>query len=180
VITVTRSEGWWGDSGRLARVLAGALAGALIFTALRIPAATVVGSVVGSALVNRWRPATFRHTLPVKALRTVGLVLLGCVAGARLDAETLRTIADVAGPLLAGVALLLLLELLLAAWLITRHRVDAVTAVFAFAPGGLSEIAYTARETGARMSIVLAVHMVRVLAVVLLLLPVLVAWVGAP
>lgn len=177
---VTENEGRWGDLGRLARLLAGALAGALVFTALRIPAATVVGSVVGSALVNRWWPAEFRHPAPAKALRTVGLVLLGCVAGARLDADTLRTIAELALPLLTGVALLLVLELLLAALLIARYGIDPVTAVLAFAPGGLSEIAFTAREAGARMSVVLAVHMVRVLAVVLLLLPVLVAWAGAP
>jgi uncharacterized protein len=173
------NEERWGDAGRLARLLAGAFAGALVCTALRIPAATVVGSVAGSALVNRWRPAEFHHPMPVRALRTVGLVLLGCAAGARLDAETLRTIAGLAVPVLTGVALLLVLELLLAALLITRYGVDAVTAVLAFAPGGLSEITLTAREMGARMSVVLAVHMVRVLAVVLLLLPVLVAWAGA-
>ncbi len=169
----------WGDAGRLARLLAGALTGALVFTVLRVPAATVVGSVVGSVVVNRWRPAVFHHPLPVKALRTVGLVLLGCVAGARLDAETLRTIAGLAVPLLTGVALLLVLELALAALLIVRYGVDAVTAVLAFAPGGLSEITLTADEMGARMSVVLAVHMVRVLAVVLVLLPALVAWAGA-
>lgn len=176
---MTEDHGWRGDAGRVARLLAGALAGALVLTLLRVPAATIVGSVVGSALVNRWRPAAFRHALPVKALRTVGMVLLGCVAGAQLDAEMLGTLTGLAVPLLTGIALLLVLELLLAALLITRYGVDAVTAVLAFAPGGLSEITLTAREMGARMSVVLAVHMARVLAVVLLLLPALVAWAGA-
>ncbi|MDT0378176.1 AbrB family transcriptional regulator [Streptomyces sp. DSM 42041] len=176
---MTQKQGWLPDAGRIARVLAGALAGALLFTVLRVPAGTVVGSVVGSALVNRWRPAAFDHRLPVRALRTVGMVLLGCVAGARLDAETLRILAGLALPLLGGVALLLLLEMLLAALLIVRHGVDPVTAVLAFAPGGLSEISLTAQDMGARMSLVLAVHMARVLAVVLLVLPLLVAWAGA-
>lgn len=173
---VTESDGWWGDAGRLARLLAGALTGALLLTVLGIPAATVVGSVIGAAAVNRWRPAEFRHAAPTTMLRTVGLVLLGCVAGSRLDAGTVRTVVELAVPLLSGVALLLVLELALAALLIARYGIDAVTAVFAFAPGGLSQIAFTARESGARMSVVLAVHMVRVLAVVLLLVPVLVAW----
>ncbi|EST38735.1 hypothetical protein N566_05830 [Streptomycetaceae bacterium MP113-05] len=176
---MTENHRWLPDAGRVARLLAGALTGALVLGLLRVPAATVVGAVVGSALVNRWRPAAFDHVLPVRALRTVGMVLLGCVAGARLDAETLWTIAGLAVPLLTGVALLLLLEMLLAALLITRYGIDAVTAVLAFAPGGLSEITLTAREMGARMSLVLAVHVARVLAVVLLLLPILVAWVGA-
>ena len=175
---VAENGSWWGDVGRLLRLLTGALAGALVFTVLRVPAATVVGSVVGTAVVNRWRPAEFRRTWPVTGLRTVGLVLLGSVAGARLDARTLQTIAGLALPLLTGIALLLALELLLAALLISRYGIDPVTAVLACAPGGLSEISLTARAAGARMNIVLAVHMVRVLAVVLLLLPALVAWTG--
>ena len=59
-----------------------------------------------------------------------------------------------------------------------RYDVDPLTAVLACAPGGVSEIAITASQLGAEVGIVLAIHTVRVLAVVLLVLPVLVVWLG--
>ncbi|PXY27872.1 AbrB family transcriptional regulator [Prauserella muralis] len=176
----TAGPGWWADAGRLAQLLAGAVAGAAVFTLLRIPAAVLVGSVVGSAVANRLRAGTFRHRAVGKGVRTVALVVLGSVAGARLDAATVHTIGHLALPLAAGLALLLALEAALAAWLIARYRIDPVTAVLACAPGGVSEIALTGADLGARMGVVLAVHLTRVLAVVLVVLPVLVAWSGSP
>ncbi|EHR53299.1 putative ammonia monooxygenase [Saccharomonospora marina XMU15] len=178
---MNRSAGhrWWADAGRLAQLLTGALAGAAVFSLLRIPAAVLVGSVVGSAVANRVRTAEFRHPAVGRGVRTVALVVLGSVAGARLDTTTLHRIGALALPLACGIALLLALEAGLAALLIARYRIDPVTALLSCAPGGVSEIALTGRDLGARMGVVLAVHMTRVLAVVLVVLPVLVAWSGA-
>jgi membrane AbrB-like protein len=163
---------------RLARLLCGAAAGAALCGALQVPAATLVGSVVGGALTARLAPMPPVRRSLVTATRTVGLVLIGTSAGARIGEGTLTTLWRLALPLLGGIVLLLVLNLALAVLLITRYGVGPVTAVLACAPGGVSAIAVTARELGARMSVVLAVHMARVLTVVLLVLPILVACLG--
>ncbi|MCT4574232.1 AbrB family transcriptional regulator, partial [Bacillus thuringiensis] len=77
---------------------------------------------------------------------------------------------------LASVALLLLLNVLLALLLVRRYKVDAMTAVLATAPGGLSEIVAVSMDWGARTSVVVAIHTVRVMVIVLVALPLLVAY----
>lgn len=161
-------------------LLAGGAAGGALLTLLQVPAGTLIGAVLGSAAVNRVAPAAGRaRTLPAWA-RGAGLVLLGCVAGVRLDAGTLAALARVALPVAASIAVLLALDLLLAWVLVRRYRIDPVTAVLACAPGGVSEIAVIASRLGARMGVVLAIHSVRVLSVVLLVLPVLVLVLRSP
>lgn len=168
VAPIHPARGW-----SLVRLIAGGLAGAAVFTLLQIPAGTLIGAVVGSALANRvpfgGRPGTF----PTPG-RVIGLGLLGCVAGVQLDGATLVTLGHIALPLAGAILALLLMNVALAALLVKRYAVDPLTAVLACAPGGISEISVTAQQMGARTEVVIAVHAVRVLAVVLVVLPVLV------
>jgi membrane AbrB-like protein len=161
-------------------LLAGGAAGAALLSAAQLPAGTLLGAVVGSALARRYgervSPAS-GWTLP-SPVRVVGQVLLGCVAGVRLDANTLRTLGRIALPLGGAVLALLLVNVAVAAVLVRRYRIDPVTAVIACAPGGVSELAVTAEEKGARLEVVLAIHMVRVITVVLVVLPLLVLVLG--
>lgn len=149
--------------------MAGGLAGAGLLVLLHVPAGGIVGAVAGSAAVSGMRS----HVPPPRAVRLVGMVLLGCAAGVRLEAETLRTLLHLAVPLLVAIVLLLLVDAVLAAVLVRRYGVDPVTALLACAPGGVSEIAVLAQTTGARTGIVVAVHVVRVFTVVLVALPLL-------
>lgn len=143
-----------------------------MLSAAQVPASTLIGAVLGSAVANRIPlgpgPGSF-----AKPIRVLGLVLLGCVAGVRLDAGSLETLFRIALPLVAAVLALLIVNIVLAVVLVRRFRVDPVTAVLACAPGGVSEVAIAAQEMGARTTLVLAVHTVRVLMVVLLVLPLL-------
>lgn len=159
-------------------VLGAGAAGAAALGALHVPAGVLLGSVLGSALANRAMSRSSEPRSLPPPVRTVGLVLLGCAVAVRLDGHTLSTLGHIALPLLAGIALLLLLDVALACLLVVRYDVDAMTAVLACAPGGVSGIAITADQMGARMGVVLAIHTVRVLAVVLAALPLLVAWLG--
>ena len=110
----------------------------------------------------------------------VGMVLLGCAAGARLEPGTLEALLHLAIPILLGVAALLLLDVGLAAVLTRRYGVDPVTALLACAPGGVSEMTMMASDADARIEIVVAVHVVRVAAVVLVALPLLMLVLGRP
>lgn len=160
---------------RTVTVLLASAVGAGVLTLLRLPAGALIGAVIGAAAVNRVRPAKGVRPIPVW-VRVTGLVLLGCVAGASLDLSTLESLARMALPLLAAVVGLLVLDLALAWVLVRYYGVDALTAVMACAPGGVSEIALTAAQAGARMGVVLAIHGVRVLVVVTVALPLLLIW----
>ena len=161
---------------RTASVLLASVAGAAVLTLLRLPAGALIGAVIGAAVVNRIAPRQGAASTGAW-VRVTGLILLGCVAGARLDHATLVILARMTVPLLAAVVGLLVLDALLA-WVLVRHYgVDPLTAVMACAPGGVSEIALTAAQAGARMGVVLAVHGVRVLVVVTVALPLLL-WVA--
>jgi membrane AbrB-like protein len=149
-------------------LLAGA-AGALLLTWLRVPAGTLVGAVLGSAAVGGLVKAE-PHPLQ-RWVRTAGLVLIGCVSGARLDAESLEMMGLVALPVLAVVMVLLALNAALARWLVKRRQIDPTTAVLACAPGGLSELSVLAVKEGADVGTVTVIHLVRVLLVVLVVLP---------
>jgi uncharacterized protein len=152
----------------------GGLVGATLLTLLNVPAGGIVGAVAGSAVVSgiRGRPP------PPYAVRVVGMVLLGCAAGVRLDMQTLETLLHLLIPLLLAVGLLLALDVALATVLVRRYSVDPVTALLACAPGGVSEMAILADETNARTGIVIAIHVVRVATVVLVALPLLLVLLG--
>lgn len=157
----------------LLRLVLGGAVGASLLTVLHLPAGALIGAVVGSAAANRVRAGGPPAMLPAAGV-VIGLVLLGGVAGARLDTGSLTTLGRAAVPMTAAFLVLLLANLVLAAVLFRHFGIDRLTAVLACAPGGVTEIAVTAQALGARTEIVFAVHAVRVLAVVLVVLPVLV------
>jgi uncharacterized protein len=152
----------------------GGFVGATLLVLLNVPAGGIVGAVAGSAVTSgfRGRPP------PPYGVRVVGMVLLGCAAGVRLDMQTLETLLHLIVPLLIAVGLLLALDVALATLLVRRYSVDPVTALLACAPGGVSEMAILAEQANARTGIVIAIHVVRVATVVLVALPLLLVLLG--
>lgn len=157
------------------RVLVGGSVGAALLTLARVPAGAVVGAVVGSAVASTAAP---RHELP-RAVRISGMILLGCVAGAQLEASSLRTLAILLAPVLLGVVILVALNIGLALLLHHRFGLDLPTAFLACTPGGVSEIAGISADLGARPEVVVSIHVLRVLIVVLGALPIVVGVLGA-
>ena len=156
--------------------LAGGLAGALLLVVLQVPAGGIVGAVAGSALASGVRGCTPPH----RGVRGLGMLLLGCAAGAQLELSTLRELLHLAVPIVLAVAALLLLDVVLAAMLTRRYGVDPVTALLACASGGVGEMTMMAHDADARIEIVVAVHVVRVATVVLVALPLLLLFLGHP
>ena len=174
---MSRGLSWSKPDGPLpvgAPALAGGLAGGLLLVLLQVPAGGIVGAVAGSALSSGVRG----FTPPPRAVRGVGMMLLGCAAGARLEPATLVALLHLAAPILLAVAVLLLLDVVLAALLTRRYGVDPVTALLACAPGGVAEMTMMAQDADARIEIVVAVHVVRVATVVLVALPLLLLVLG--
>lgn len=158
------------------QALGGGVVGGTLLVLLHVPAGGIVGAVAGSAVAAgiRGKPP------PPHAARVVGMVLLGCAAGVRLEAGTLQTLLGLAVPLLLAVTGLLVLDVALAAVLVRRYGVDPVTALLACAPGGVSEMTVLAHDMNARTGIVVAIHVIRVITVVLLVLPLLLLLLGHP
>lgn len=160
-------------------VLSGSFFGATVLTLLSVPGGTLIGAVVGSVISGAIvRASGIGGGLPAW-VRVSGLVMLGCVAGARLGIDSLRALGSIAVPLMLTLGILVALNCLMAIALVRRFSLDPPTAVLACAPGGVSEMTVTAEKLGARASVVLAVHSVRVLIVVLVVLPILMAWLGS-
>ena len=173
---MTRLEG---QRGRVPASLIAGAAGGLLLTWLQVPAGALVGAVFGSAAASSPRSGQSHHRLH-RWVRNAGLVLLGCVSAARLGGETLATMLRIVLPVTGVVLALLALNVLLAWWLVKRHRLDPTTAVLASVPGGFSELSVVAQKEGADVGTVAAVHLVRVLAVVLVVVPGLVFVLGQP
>ncbi|WP_158603940.1 AbrB family transcriptional regulator [Cryobacterium tepidiphilum] len=172
-------------------LLAGGFAGAALLSVLHVPAGALIGSVLGSMAANKIAQAVVRRraraatrlpsvsrALPAP-VRVVGQVILGVLAGERLNTETLTTLLHSLLPVVLSVVLMLLLTMALARYLVVRRNVDPLTAVMSAAPGGISVLAITAQRQGAVMHVVLAIHLFRVLVVVLLVLPLVLQWLRA-
>ena len=170
------SEAWPSRAGNTALLLVGGAVGAVALTLAQVPAGTLIGAVLGGAAANRLIARTGgARDGPRRAvtgpIRVLGMVLLGSAAGVQLEWSTIESLGRVALPLAASIVALLVADVGLAAVLTRRYHVDPLTALLACAPGGVSEIAVTAQDLGARLGVVLAIHLVRVLVVVLVVLP---------
>ena len=158
-------------SFRVAGVLGSSTAGALLLTALHVPAGGLFGAVLGSAIFTWVRPS---GPLP-GPYRFVGMALIGTVAGVSVRPELLPVLARLALPLAVALAVLMAVWLSLTWMLVRRAGMDQPTALLSTVPGGLSVISAVVDETRADLQTVLAVHLVRVLVVVFLGIPALAA-----
>ena len=160
--------------GRSVVLLLFGAAGAGLLLFLHVPAGGILGAVLGAGLISIWRPGT-----PLTAsYRIAGLLLLGILAGAGVTTAVLSTLAGVVLPLLAAMLLLFGVTLGLALLTARFTDIDRGTALFAFAPGGISEIVPMAAQYHVGFHQVLTVHLLRVLVVVLVGLPLLVHLLG--
>jgi len=159
---------------RYAALLGAAFAGGLSAEALGVPAGAVLGAVVGALAVNVAWPG---HRLP-KPFREVGKILLGSVVGLSFAPELMAAIGQLIAPIAVGVVLLVMAGLGVSLALHRWFGWDMPTALYASTPGGLSELALTSEEAGAKTHIVVAVHTVRVATIVMLGPPALTLLIG--
>lgn len=164
------------SGGRLAGVLAQgrtiavAATGAAVGHLVGLPGGALVGALLAVIALGRWR----RPVLP-SHLVLVAQLLIGGAAGALV---TRSTLIELWQPLLLGAAvsaLLLVVALLCGAVLARISDLDPLSCMLAFIPGGLSEIAALAEDYDIRTEFVIAVHLLRRLVTVALVVAV-AAW----
>ncbi|MET9711704.1 AbrB family transcriptional regulator [Nocardiopsis alba] len=178
-MTARADRSGWGRALDVLRLLAGAAVVGSLLELLGVPAGMLLGSAIGAALANqKWTPRLRPTTFP-RPLRYVGLLLVGLVSGVLLTMESLGSTASVALPVIAAYLGLAMVNLLVIALLMARYDVDPATAVLAVTPGGLAEVTSLAIDKGARMGVVMTVHSVRLLTIVFVFLPIVLAVVGS-
>lgn len=167
------ANGWARYRARFIVVIAALVTG-LVTNGFDVPAGALLGAMFGAFLANL---ALDAPPLPA-GYRASGKALLGTAIGATVGPSAWIVFADSIVVLLAGVAILIGCGMLIALVLVRIWRWSPATALLACIPGGLSEFASTAPDFGADTATVIAVHTVRVLAVLVIAPPLLFVLLG--
>jgi len=154
----------FGGAPRVAALLGGAAVAGLAADAVNVPAGALLGALAGAFLVNVAWPGPRL----ARAFRTSGKALSGTVIGLTFTPAMLAVAIGLAPVVVLGVGALILTGLGMSVVLHRRFGWDVPTALYACTPGGLSELAATSEDVGANTQVVIAVHTVRVVAIVVL------------
>lgn len=154
-----------GDSGEKRRwlVLAvlGGCAGGIAGLLTPLPAGGVIGALIGSAAFR-----LIRSGPPAWGLRTGVQVLAGAVIGLRISDEFFEGLAGLAAASTVIVGTQMLFWLAAYHLLLRSFAYENATAVFASAPGGMSELVSSADQAGANTPVVAFIHLVRLSATI--------------
>ena len=159
-------DGW-------ALIVTAGLAGALIGARLRLPAPALLGPLILTAVLTI-SGLTDGTDIPVLA-REAAFSVIGLWIGLSFDGEALRRIASLALPVALSIVLLLLGCFVLGWVLDLTAGVSLLDGYLATTPGGLYAVLPIAYGSGANTTFVLAVQVMRLLAMILAA-PLVVRW----
>ncbi len=145
------------------------IGGGLLAKRLRIPAGGLIGSLLAVLLFN-----TFSRAYPLYPLefRVVIQMFAGLVIGCRFTRSDIRNLKLMIKPVVLLVLLLILINLLFAFLMAQVSNVSLMTAFFACAPGGVSDLALVAADFGAEMEQVAILQLFRLMFVVVVFPPI--------
>ena len=143
----------------------GALGG-LAGSRLRIPGGSMLGAM-GAVGTMQLTAETSFEIGPLWG--TLGQLLVGAVIGSTLDRRLIESFRSVLIPGLVAVAVMVFSGLLIGASFAVLGLIDPLTALFGLAPGGFAEMTAAAVSLGASGPLVASMHLVRVVAVLVLL-----------
>jgi membrane AbrB-like protein len=156
------------DPGDLALLAALSGLGYLLARRLRLPAATFVGPLLGSAAAHL---AGWIDTEPPYLLMACAQLVLGSAVGARFTGTPLALIGRTLLLGAGATVLMLLITLAFGAALQQLTGYSLTLLLLAFIPGGLTEMSLIALAMGVDPAFVVTHHGVRVFLVVLIALP---------
>jgi hypothetical protein len=147
-------------------VLAIGALGGLVGRALRIPGGSMLGAMaaVGTLQLTATTPLQIGSQWAI-----LGQLLVGAVIGSTLDRRMLRSFRSVLMPGVFAVATMVLSGLLIGVTFAVLGFVEPLTALFGMAPGGFPEMTAAAIALGASGPLVASMHLVRVVAVLVIL-----------
>lgn len=152
------------DAGKLAALTAIALAAAFAWRRIRLPNPFMMGpllAVIALTIAN-----VVFSSIP-SWLTNAAQVLLACSLGARFQQSFLREAPRFMAAVLASMVLMLVLATLLALGLAWSMDLLPATLLLACAPGGIAEMAITAKVLRVGVAFVTAAHVLRFVIVML-------------
>lgn len=153
-------------AGSFVLTLLAAGAGAAAATLLRLPAAPLLGAMIGVALLRLTSESAFE--IP-SAGRWVVYCLVGWLLGQTVTRESVVSLRTQWVPIVAVVVLFVVFGLALA-WALWRFAgLDVHTALLATAPGGIAQMGVLSAEAKANVPLVLSVHVLRITSVIVLM-----------
>lgn len=153
------------DAGGFAALMAATLAGGFAAGRLRVPNAFVLGALAVAIVLTGLEVNL--SAMPSLA-SNAGQLLLGCALGSRFDADFVRGAPRFVAAVLAAVLLSIVLSALFALGLTAVSGRPPATMLLGMAPGGVAEMAITAKVLQLGVPLVTAFHVTRL--VVLLVL----------
>lgn len=136
---------------------------------LRIPAGAMVGAIVGAAVLNITTGAAYMPSAARPLLQIAGGILLGHTIS-RSSLLLMKKIGKAVVILLFG---LLVLNITLSAVIHYLCGMEWTTALFATAPGGVSDMALIAEEFGADTGVISVIQLFRMFGIYLIYPPLL-------
>lgn len=134
-------------------------------SAIRMPAAAVVGPMILSAIVHL---AGWSQARPPFELVAAAQVVVGTAIGCRFSGSSLRMIGRALAAGLGGTAILLGINVAFAAGLHAALDLPAKALVLAYSPGGLAEMSLIAIAIGSDAAFVAMHHIARIFLIVVL------------
>ncbi|KKM09917.1 hypothetical protein SY88_16550 [Clostridiales bacterium PH28_bin88] len=156
----------------LALTLVIAAVGGLVALKLRIPAGAMVGSMVLVAIAQG-------SGMPLGSLpswtRVVIQILLGAMIGLSFTPQVVHELKQIALPAVVLVITLLTTGIITGLVISRISKLDVVTSLFSTAPGGMTDMVLISSVLGADAPKVAALHLIRIVGV-LLVMPPLLRW----
>jgi membrane AbrB-like protein len=162
-----------GKPGGWALLVAAGIVGALLGKRLRLPAPSLLGPLILTAILSLSGAVSGVEVPPLA--REAGFAIIGLQIGLGFDRDTLRQIVRLLAPVAASIAILLVACFVLAWLLKLTAGVSLLDAYLATTPGGLYAVLPIAYGSGANTTFVLAVQGLRLFAMILAA-PVAVRW----
>ncbi|MGP4017718.1 AbrB family transcriptional regulator [Saccharopolyspora sp. 5N708] len=134
------------------------LAGGLAGWWSNLPAGPLLGSLLAVATVNVF--ADGRLSVP-RAVRIPGRILVGATIGSLATPALLHTLSASIGWAIVLTVAVVCGSLLVGLWFARATGIDRRTALLGSCPGGMAEMVALAEESGARVDLVIGMHLVR-------------------
>lgn len=150
----------------IAATTAAALVGAGVATLLRLPAAPLLGAMIGVAALTLTTELSWQAP---GGFKWVVYVAIGALLGQSVTRESLTALRSAAVPILLTVTLFLVFGLALAYGLWRFTDFDAHTALLATAPGGIAQMGALSADVKANVPVVLSIHVLRITSVIVLM-----------
>ena len=131
---------------------------------LRLPAGALIGAMASTAAMNLLFQAAYMPT----EVKFFTQVATGVYIGAKISRSNLGDLRSILRPALVLLAIMLSFAAAMGTLIYSISSLSVPTALFAMAPGGITDMALIAEEMGADSVKVAGMHIVRLIGIVAL------------